>query len=52
MTITLEEADGGTRFGWEQLFDDPRVRDQVAPVCLPANEQNFDRLEAELSAHP
>jgi uncharacterized protein YndB with AHSA1/START domain len=52
LTITLEEAEGGTRLAWEQLFDDARVRDQVAPICLPANEQNFDRLEAELAAHP
>jgi uncharacterized protein YndB with AHSA1/START domain len=52
MTITLDEAEGGTRFAWQQLFDDGRVRDQLAPICLPANEQNFDRLEAELAAHP
>jgi hypothetical protein len=34
------------------LFDDARVREHLAPVCVPANEQNFDRLQAELATHP
>jgi uncharacterized protein YndB with AHSA1/START domain len=49
--MTLTEEGAGTRLHWRQLFDDARVRDQLAPICVPANEQNFDRLEAELATH-
>jgi uncharacterized protein YndB with AHSA1/START domain len=48
MTMTLEDLGGKTRLTWHQRFDSPKVRDGLAPVCVPANEQNFDRLEAEL----
>ena len=50
--MTLTEEAGGTRMHWRQVFEDARVREQLAPVCVPANEQNLDRLEAELSNHP
>jgi uncharacterized protein YndB with AHSA1/START domain len=49
LTITLAEAGGGTQVGWRQVFDDAAVCRQVAPVCIPSNEQNLDRLEAELA---
>ena len=42
----------GTRVRWRQRFDTPQVRDRLAAICEPSNEQNFDRLEAELRAHP
>ena len=50
--MTLTEEAGGTRMHWRQVFEDAHVREQLAPVCVPANEQNLDRLEAELSNHP
>lgn len=50
--ITLTEEAGGTRVHWRQVFDDARVREQLQAVCVPANEQNLDRLDAELSTHP
>lgn len=50
-TVTLREEAGGTRIQFRMLFEDARTRDQLAPVCVPANEQNFDRLHAELSSH-
>ena len=50
--ITLAEEAGGTRVHWRQVFDDARVREQLQAVCVPANEQNLDRLDAELSTHP
>ena len=43
-----EEVDGRTRITWHQRFDSAEVRDRLAPICVPANEQNFDRLTAEL----
>jgi len=50
--MSLAADGGGTRLQWRQVFDDARVREQLAPICVPANEQNFDRLEAELASHP
>jgi uncharacterized protein YndB with AHSA1/START domain len=49
MTITLADEGGKTRIGWRMLFESAALRDQLAPVCVPANEQNFDRLQAELA---
>ena len=52
LTMTLEDVDGKTRLTWRQRFDTPQIRDQLAPVCEPSNEQNFDRLQAELALVP
>ena len=49
MTITLADEAGKTRVGWRMLFESASERNRVAPVVLPANEQNLDRLEAELA---
>lgn len=50
LTVTLEADGPGTRVGWRQVFDDAAHRAQVAPFVLPANEQNLDRLAAEVAA--
>ena len=42
--MTMTEEAGGTRMHWRQVFGDARVREQLAPICVPANEQNLDRL--------
>lgn len=47
--ITLSPEAGGTRLGWRMRFDDAATREAVARYAVPANEQNFDRLQAELS---
>jgi hypothetical protein len=26
-------------------------RDRMAPICVPANEQNLDRLHADVASH-
>lgn len=49
LTVSLTPEDGKTRVHWRQRFESARVREQLAPICIPANEQNFDRLEAELA---
>jgi uncharacterized protein YndB with AHSA1/START domain len=49
LTITLEACDGGTRVGWRQVFDTAEHRDRVAEAVLRANEQNLDRLAAEVA---
>jgi uncharacterized protein YndB with AHSA1/START domain len=47
--ITLSEEAGGTRLGWRMQFDDDATREAVARYAVPANEQVFDRLQAELT---
>lgn len=48
LTLTLTPSTKGTVLGWEQVFADPAVAKAVAPIVEPANEQNLDRLGAEL----
>ncbi len=49
LTIDLEEmSDGGTRVRWEQEFEKPQVAEGIAHIVVPANEQNLDRLSAEV----
>ena len=48
LTIGLADAGMGTQLTWRQLFPTIALRDQVASFALPANEQNIDRLQAEL----
>jgi uncharacterized protein YndB with AHSA1/START domain len=49
MTITLAGEGGRTRIVWRMLFETGAERDRIARVAVPANEQNFDRLQAELA---
>lgn len=49
LTVTLEPADnGGTLVCWVQDFEDPKVASSVEHIVVPANEQNLDRLSAEV----
>jgi uncharacterized protein YndB with AHSA1/START domain len=48
-TVTFEPEGEGTRLRFRMVFPDARLRDRVASYAVPANEQNFDRLHAELS---
>jgi uncharacterized protein YndB with AHSA1/START domain len=48
LTITLEPFAGGTLLRWDQAFDDAAVAQAVRHIVEPANEQNLDRLSAEL----
>ncbi|WP_269531628.1 SRPBCC domain-containing protein [Chitinimonas sp. BJYL2] len=54
LTISLAPIDGGTgtQVRWVQVFDDPRVASGVAHIVAPANEQNLDRLTAEVLSPP
>ncbi len=49
LTITLELAPGGTLVHWAQEFADPAVANAVGHIVVPANEQNLDRLSAEVA---
>lgn len=51
LLITLSAEAGGTRLDWRMRFDDATTREAVARYAVPANEQNFDRLQAELDSN-
>jgi uncharacterized protein YndB with AHSA1/START domain len=48
MTITFAEEADKTRIGWRQLFNSADERERIARFAVDANEQNLDRLEAQL----
>lgn len=49
--LSLHEEAGGThtRLHWRMRFESAALRDAVAGYAAPANEQNLDRLQAELA---
>ncbi len=49
VTATFEEADVATKVTFRMGFESVVERDRVARIAVPANEENFDRLEAELA---
>lgn len=48
LAITLEPSPVGTLLRWDQTFADAAVAESVRHIVVPANEQNLDRLGAEL----
>lgn len=48
LTITFERDGDGTRVGWRQVFDTAAHRNEVIEFVMPANEENLDRLQAEV----
>jgi uncharacterized protein YndB with AHSA1/START domain len=48
LAITLEPSLGGTLVRWEQTFADESVGQAIRHIVEPANEQNLDRLNAEV----
>jgi uncharacterized protein YndB with AHSA1/START domain/catechol 2,3-dioxygenase-like lactoylglutathione lyase family enzyme len=48
MSITLTARGGQTEVGWRQVFDTAAERERIAEFVVPANEQNLDRLAAEV----
>jgi uncharacterized protein YndB with AHSA1/START domain len=52
-TMTFAARDQRTELGWELRFSDPAAGEKIRAFILKANEENFDRLDAHLSAsHP
>jgi uncharacterized protein YndB with AHSA1/START domain len=49
MTITLAEHPSGTTLTWRMHFDSVAECDRVKRFAVQANEQNLDRLEAQLA---
>jgi uncharacterized protein YndB with AHSA1/START domain len=52
LAINLAPAPSGTLLLWDQTFDDAAVATAMQPIVESANEQNLDRLEAELGLSP
>jgi uncharacterized protein YndB with AHSA1/START domain len=48
MIITLADAGTGTHMTWCMQFATPEICERFKPICVPSNEENFDRLEAVL----
>lgn len=49
LTLSLQATAAGTLVTWEQVFEDPAVAKAVRHIVAPANEQNLDRLTAEVA---
>ena len=49
MTITLVEEGGRVRLTWRMAFGSAADFEKVKAIVVEANEQNLDRLEAELA---
>ena len=50
LSIELARAGAGTRVDWNQDFVDDELAARMRAIVEPANEQNLDRLGAELGA--
>ena len=49
LTIELTPSGSGTEVSWLQEFDDAEVAKRIAKIVVPANEQNLDKLAAEVT---
>ena len=52
LTIVLASSAAGTLVSWSQAFEDPDVASRIEHIVVPANEQNLDRLSAEVLREP
>ena len=48
LTIELVSSERGTTVSWLQELDDAEVAKRIAKIVVPANEQNLDKLSAEV----
>ena len=46
---SLDAVGGQTMFTFKMIFLSAALCEQLKPVCIPSNEENFDRLDVELS---
>ena len=52
LTILLASSAAGTVVSWSQAFESSRIASRIEHVVVPANEQNLDRLSAEVLHQP
>lgn len=48
LSISLAPSAAGTLLSWSQAFENPELAARVEHIVVPANEQNLDRLTAEV----
>jgi uncharacterized protein YndB with AHSA1/START domain len=48
LTIDLASSELGTVVSWSQAFENPEVASRIEHIVVPSNEQNLDRLSAEV----
>jgi uncharacterized protein YndB with AHSA1/START domain len=49
VTASFEDLGGQTRLTFRMLFESAKVCAGLKPIVVPSNEENFDRLAAELA---
>lgn len=52
LTIALTASRAGTVVSWAQAFESADVASRIEHIVVPANEQNLDRLSAEVLRKP
>jgi len=52
LTIALAASSKGTVVSWSQAFESSEIARRVEHIVVPANEQNLDRLTAEVLRKP
>jgi hypothetical protein len=48
LTIALAPSAAGLTVSWSQAFDNPDVAARIEHIVVPANDQNLERLQAEV----
>jgi len=49
LTIALAPSAAGTVVSWAQAFESPEMAARIEHIVVPANEQNLERLSAEVA---
>lgn len=49
LTITLAPSKTGTLVSWAQAFENAEVAKRIEHIVVPANDQNLERLSAEVT---
>ena len=52
LAIELAESAAGTLVSWVQVLEDSQFAARVEHIVVPSNEQNLDRLTAEVLSPP
>ncbi|MEN9866938.1 MAG: hypothetical protein RL748_2528 [Pseudomonadota bacterium] len=50
LSIVLTPSAGGTLVAWSQVLENAEIAARIEHIVVPANEQNLDRLTAEVAA--
>jgi uncharacterized protein YndB with AHSA1/START domain len=48
LTIELSSSASGTVVNWSQAFENAELASRIERIVLPSNEENLDRLSAEV----